>query len=82
MSQLVTNKDVQDILQRVKLDKRPKADEIPNRFLRAIRELLIKALQALITAVLKVNYYPKSFRAARTIVLRKPSKPDYLDLGA
>jgi hypothetical protein len=45
-------------------------------------EPLIKALQALITAVFKVNYYPKRFRAARTIVLRKPSKPDYSDPGA
>ena len=34
------------------------------------------------TAVNKVNYYPKRFRAACTIVLRKPSKPDYSDPGA
>lgn len=36
----------------------------------------------MITAVLKASYYPKSFRSACTIVLRKPSKPDYSDLGA
>jgi hypothetical protein len=57
-------------------------DKIPNQFLKAIRELLTKALQALITAVIKVNYYPKRFRAACTIVLQKLSKLDYADLGA
>ena len=69
MSQLVTEEDVQDIVQRVKLDKCPGSDEIPNRFLQAMGEPLIKALQALITAVFKVNYYPKRFQVACTIVL-------------
>jgi hypothetical protein len=82
MSQLVTEEDVRNILRAVKPDKCPGADEIPNRFLQMMGEPLVKALQALITAVFRANYYPKSFRAARTIVLRKPSKPDYSDPGA
>jgi len=69
ISQLVTVEDVRDIVRKVKPDKCLGADEIPNRFLQAIGELLIKALQALITAVFRTSYYPKSFRAARTIVL-------------
>ena len=82
ISQLVTVEDVRNIVRKVKPDKCPGADEIPNRFLQAMGEPLIKALQALITAVFRTSYYPKSFRAARTIVLRKPSKPDYSDPGA
>jgi hypothetical protein len=82
MSQLITEVDVRDIARRVKPDKCLGSDETPNRFLKAIGEPLIKPLQALITAVFKVNYYPKRFRAARTIVLRKPKKPDYSDPGA
>ena len=66
----------------MKPDKCPGADDIPNRFLQAMGEPLIKALQGLAAAVLKASYYPKSLRAARTIVLRKPSKPDYADPGA
>ena len=61
MSQTVTEEDVQDIVQKVKPDKCPGADEIPNRFLQAIGGPLIKALQALITAVFKTSYYPKIF---------------------
>jgi len=82
ISQLVTAEEVRDIVRKVKPDKCLGADEIPNRFLQAIGEPLIKALQALITAVFRTSYYPKSFRAARTIVLQKPSKPDYSDPGA
>jgi hypothetical protein len=70
---------VQHIIQKVKLDKCLGLDEIPNRFLKAIRELLTKALYTLITAVIKVNYYPKRFKAACTIVLQKLSKLDYAD---
>jgi hypothetical protein len=61
ISQLVTKEDVRDIIRKVKPDKCPGADEIPNRFLKAMGEPLIKALQALITAVFKISYYPKSF---------------------
>jgi hypothetical protein len=82
MDQLVTSAEVQAILRKIKPDKCPGTDEIPNRFLQAMGEPLARALQALITAVLKVNYYPERFRAARTIVLRKLSKPDYSDPGA
>ena len=73
---------MQSIVQKVKPDKCLGLDEIPNRFLKAMGEPLIKALQALITAVIKVNHYLIRFRAARTIVLQKPSKPDYADPGA
>jgi retron-type reverse transcriptase len=45
-------------------------------------EPLIQALTALLNQCLKTEYYPKRFRAARTIVLRKPGKPDYADPGA
>ena len=47
-----------------------------------MREPLIKVLQALITIVFKVNYYPKRFQVAYTIVLWKPSKLDYSNLEA
>ena len=66
----------------MKPDKCPRADEIPNRFLQAMGEPLVKAMQALVTAVIKLSYFPQRFRSARTIVLRKPRRPDYSDPGA
>jgi hypothetical protein len=70
MNQLVTSAEVQAIVRKIKPDKCPGTDEIPNRFLQAMGVPLVRALQALITAVFKVNYFPERFRAARTIVLR------------
>ena len=80
--QSVTEEDVQAIIRKTKPDKYPGNNEIPNRFLQAIGELLVKALQPLLTAVNLINYFPKRFRIACTIVLRKPSKPDYSEPGA
>jgi hypothetical protein len=69
ISQLVTCNKVESILRNTKPDKYPGADEILNRFLRAIGKLLVKVLQALITAVIRVQYFLVQFREARTIIL-------------
>ena len=82
MEQQVVADDIRAVLRSVKPDKCPGADEIPNRFLQAMGEPLVKAMQSLITAVIKLSYFPQRFRSARTIVLRKPRKPDYSDPGA
>jgi hypothetical protein len=82
MEQRVVADDIRAVLRSVKPDKCPGADEIPNRFLQAMGEPLVKAMQSLITAVIKLSYFPQRFRSARTIVLRKPRKPDYSDPGA
>ena len=82
VDQLVTNADVQAIVRKVKPDKCPEANKIPNWFLQSMEEPLIRALQALLTAVNKVSYFLRRFRTACTIVLWKPSKLDYSNLGA
>ena len=43
---------------------------------------LVRALQSLTTAVFKAQHFPMRFHAAWTIVLQKPSKPDYSEPGA
>ena len=45
-------------------------------------ELLVQALTTLLNQCWAVEHYPKQFRAACTIVLCKPSRLDYSDLGA
>ena len=82
MDQIVTSAEVQAIVRKIKLDKCLRTNEISNWFLQAMRVPLVRALQALITAVFKVNYFSERFQAAHTIVLWKPSKPDYSNPGA
>jgi hypothetical protein len=47
-----------------------------------MREPLIHALTAVLNQCWAAEYYPKRFHATRKIVLRKPSRPDYSDIGA
>jgi hypothetical protein len=83
---IATEWEVHAAFKKAKPDKCPGIDEIPNRFLQAMGEPLVQALTALINQCWAAEYFPKRFRTARTIVIRKPSKPDkqldYLDLGA
>jgi hypothetical protein len=64
MEQWVVADDIQAVLRSIKPDKCPRADEIPNRFLQAIGEPLVKAMQSLITIVIKLSYFPQRFRLA------------------
>ena len=82
IEQQVIADDIQAVLQSIKPNKCPRADEIPNCFLQAIGELLVKAMQSLIIAVIKLSYFLQRFWLIQTIVLQKPRKPNYLDLGA
>ena len=82
MEQQVVVDEIQAVLQSIKPNKYPRVDEILNRFLQAIGEPLVKAMQSLITAVIKLSYFLQCFQLAQTIVLQKPQKPNYLDLGA
>ena len=81
IDQRVLAEDVRSILRSIKPDKCPGMDEIPNRFLKAMGEPLVKAVQSLITAVFKLSYFPLCFQSTRTIVLCKPQKPDYSNPG-
>jgi hypothetical protein len=55
----------------------PRPDEIPNSFLRAMGNPLARALSNLTNASFSIGYYPKAFKNARTIVIRKPGKETY-----
>jgi hypothetical protein len=74
--------EVYRALRNTRPDKCPGTDEIPNRFLLAMGQPLVRALSALLNRCWALEYYPKQFRTARTIVLQKPDKGDYSDPGA
>ena len=43
---------------------------------------MLPALNCLFNACVKLEYHPKVFKRANTVVLRKPKKNDYTDLKA
>ena len=61
--------EVYRALKSTKPDKCPRADEILNRFLLAMGQLLVQALSTLLNRCWAAEYYPKQFRTACTIVL-------------
>ena len=77
-----TTEDARKALYKTKSWSWPGNDGIPNGFLKALGEPLLAAVASLTTACWKSGYYPKRFRVARTVVLRKPGKKDYAAAGS
>ena len=82
VSQEATRDEVESILKARKPFKAPGIDGIPNGFLRAMGPQMARAIASLAIACWKLGHYPQQFKEARTITLRKPEKPKYLDPGA
>ncbi|KAI0991930.1 hypothetical protein K3495_g16257, partial [Podosphaera aphanis] len=77
ISDMVTQNEIKEILQKLPSDKAPGPDGIPNRFLKGCEPSLSKVLAELFNACLTLGYHPKGFKQSTTIVLRKPQKPRY-----
>jgi hypothetical protein len=76
----VTEDEIRTALKKTKPDKCPGADEILNRFLKAIEDPLVQALTAFTNQCWEAEYFPKRFQTACTIVLQKSNKLNYSDL--
>ncbi|OJJ88808.1 uncharacterized protein ASPGLDRAFT_91047, partial [Aspergillus glaucus CBS 516.65] len=62
--------------------KAPGASGVPNEYLKLLGRPLAAALAALTQGCWDWEYFPKVFKTARTVVLRKPGKTDYQNPGA
>jgi len=58
-------------------DKAPGPDKIPNRVLQHALPDVERHLLTLMQGSLDLAYFPKAFKETKTVVLRKPGKPDY-----
>jgi len=61
IKQQVITDNIQAVLRSAKPDKCLGVNKIPNCFLQTIRELLVKAMQSLITVVIKLSYFLRRF---------------------
>ncbi|KAI0993785.1 hypothetical protein K3495_g14399 [Podosphaera aphanis] len=77
ISDVITQTEIKEILQKLPSDKAPGPDGIPNRFLKCCEPLLSKFLAELFNVCLTLGYHPKMFKESTTIVLRKPQKLRY-----
>jgi len=77
-----SREEVETVLKSSRPFKAPGRDGIPTGFLKALGPRVAEAIANLASACWKHSHYPQQFKEARTIVLRKPRKPIYTDLGA
>ena len=74
---IATAHDVEAALKKTKSWSCPGDDEVPNGFLKDLGDPLLEAVASLTTACWNAGYYPKRYRLAKTVVIRKPGKKDY-----
>ena len=82
ISGTVTQVIVTKAINRPKKDKAPGPNKIPNRFLSIVTTPFAGVFTHLFQAYLDIGYYPRKFKEARTIILKKPLKPDYSEIKA
>ena len=72
----VNTRDVSAVISMVLLSKAPGPDRLSNKLLKACNEeeRLSEALLPIIQAGFKLSYFPRCFREATVVVLRKPNK--------
>jgi ribonuclease HI len=73
----ITIRQIREAVNRLAPDKAPGPDEIPNRVLKNTLPVIETHLQILMQASLRLGYFPKAFKRTTTVILRKPSRPDY-----
>ena len=78
----ITIRQIRETVSRLAPDKAPGPDEISNRVLKNILPVIEHHLQALMQVSLRLRHFPKSFKHTTTVVLRKPSRPDYTKVKA
>ncbi|SRR6266536_772246 len=59
------------------LDSALEINSFLNRFLQALRSPFVDIIIILIEVCWELGYYPRKFKAARTVALHKPNKRDY-----
>lgn len=77
-----TSEDIQVSIKRLKLGKAPGTDGITNQVIREAPGALSTILASLLNACVKTGKYPRCWKQANTIILKKPGKPDYTDATA
>ena len=78
---LAISEEVSSLLRARKLYKAPGNDRIPNGFLRTIGPKLAEAIVWLANVYWALGHFPARFKEVQIIVLRKPGKSSYNNLG-
>jgi hypothetical protein len=77
----ITMRQVEKAIQKLAPNKAPGPDEISNRVLKKNTDAIKCYLHALTQASMNAGHFPTPFKTTTTVVLQKPTKPDYTKLN-
>ena len=78
LTKIIDKEEVNKAIAKLKTDKASETNQILNRMLKMLRETMTKRLTLIFQVCIDVEYHSKSFREAKTIVLKKMKKSDYI----
>jgi len=73
----VTNEQIEQVAKSLNPYKAPGLNGISNSVLTHCADLLAPRLGPIFRATFDTSYYPRNWKTYKTVVLRKPGKPDY-----
>lgn len=78
----ITEHEILRALKATKGTTAPREDGIPTLVWKHLWPYIGKSITHIFTASIRLSYYPRRWKRARIVVLRKPGKPDYSTPGA
>jgi hypothetical protein len=80
--QPITELEIERSLKAAKSSTAPGEDDLPTLVWKQLWKYLKPFITEIFTASINLGHYPKRWRRAKIVVLRKPGKPDYAVPGA
>ena len=78
LTKSIDKNKMNNAIAKLKADKTFETSQIFNRMLKTLRKTMTKKLIFIFQACINVEYYSKLFREAKTIMLKKIKKSDYI----
>ena len=78
LTKSINKNAMNNAIAKLKADKASETNQIFNRMLKMLRETMTERLISIYQACIDVEYHSKLFREAKTIMLKKVEKSDYI----
>ena len=75
---IIDENEIKSVIKKTKPDKASEFDEISNKILKIMANVLSKKLTPIFQTCVNLAYHPRVFKEAHTITLKKTDKKDYI----
>ncbi|KAG9636027.1 hypothetical protein KCU64_g14772, partial [Aureobasidium melanogenum] len=78
----ITEEEVLETIRQTAGNKAPGPDQIPNKVLKVVGDIIAEPLQNLFNACMALQHCPQHFKHSTTVVIPKPGKPSHKETKA